>query len=265
MSRRASNRRPQTALQASFADAAALDSVRTDITEAEMEENRRRAGLPDNWMDLPLRFGPGNFDADSFMQCLVTTLNAERRPDAQLVINQAPPAETSQQPPPKFEFADHGIQVVHNRAVAKLAMPLTPAKVLADMPFIKPMHQLCVQHWSSENEKLAFGMVDTTSDTLICIALLHRTDENPVSNRRQPPWILDFITTKPEYRRQQAATTVLKHAQSILDDIHAFSSNDGADKTLTGCGFRAMRLPNLPMDVHVWESKNVTKANLRKK
>ena len=29
-----------------------------DVTEAEMAENRRKAGLPDNWMDLPLNFEP---------------------------------------------------------------------------------------------------------------------------------------------------------------------------------------------------------------
>ena len=92
MARRASNRRQQTALQASFADAAALDSVRADITEAEMEENRRRAGLPDNWKDLPLRFGPGG------LQGFADALNAAKATNSPLILDFTPPAEKPQQP-----------------------------------------------------------------------------------------------------------------------------------------------------------------------
>ena len=87
MARRASNRRPQATLQASFADAAALGSVRTDITEAEMEENRRRAGLPDNWMDLLLRFGPGG------LQGFADALNTARASNSPLVLDLTPHAD----------------------------------------------------------------------------------------------------------------------------------------------------------------------------
>jgi hypothetical protein len=98
MARRASNRRPQTTLQASFADAAALGSVRTDITEAEMEENRRRAGLPDNWMDLPLRFGPSGFDKDSFLQSFADALNTAKATNSPLILDFTPPVEKLQPP-----------------------------------------------------------------------------------------------------------------------------------------------------------------------
>jgi hypothetical protein len=70
MKRAANNK--QT-LRASFAPAASLPVVMP--TEAEMAENRRRLGLPDNWMNIPLSFGPGKFDADSFLTSFVDTLN----------------------------------------------------------------------------------------------------------------------------------------------------------------------------------------------
>ena len=40
-----------------------------NTTEAEMAENRRLAGLPDNWMNIPLKFGNGNV-AEDFLKAI---------------------------------------------------------------------------------------------------------------------------------------------------------------------------------------------------
>ena len=45
-----------------------------NTTEAEMDENRRLAGLPDNWMNKPIKFGNGNH-GENFVKAFTAHIN----------------------------------------------------------------------------------------------------------------------------------------------------------------------------------------------
>ena len=44
------------------------------VTDAEMVANLRRAGLPDNWMNTPIKFGNGNH-GENFVKAFTAHIN----------------------------------------------------------------------------------------------------------------------------------------------------------------------------------------------